>query len=131
MHLFACFNTNIVYSVHLFCIQCFFESICFRMFCLKHSITFENTYILSCWFHCVDIFYIKFRSCETWTVIAIDYWLKHCINLEPLSVELPRSCYNRKVLNNNIVSNLFPKITWDVPYSWWTFDNWSAFWNDL
>ena len=43
------------------------QSTCFRMFCSKHSITFD-TYLLSCWFHCVDIFYIKFRSCETFTV---------------------------------------------------------------
>ena len=45
------------------------QSICFWMFCSKHSITFENTYLLSCWFHCVDIFYIKFRFRETFTVI--------------------------------------------------------------
>ena len=45
------------------------QSICFRMFCFKHSITFENTYLLSYWFHCVDIFYIKFRFCETVTAI--------------------------------------------------------------
>ena len=37
------------------------QSICFRMFCSKHSITFENMYLVSCWFHCVDILYIKFR----------------------------------------------------------------------
>ena len=43
------------------------QSICFRMFCFKHSITFD-TYLLSRWFHCVDIFHIKFRSCETFTV---------------------------------------------------------------
>ena len=45
------------------------QSICFRMFCSIHSITFENTYLLSPWFHCVDIFYIKFWFCETFTVI--------------------------------------------------------------
>ena len=43
------------------------QSIYFRMFCSKHSITFD-TYLLSCRFHCVDIFYINFRSCETFTV---------------------------------------------------------------
>ena len=43
------------------------QSIYFRMFCSKYSITFD-TYLLSCRFHCVDIFYIKFRSCETFTV---------------------------------------------------------------
>ena len=37
------------------------QSIYFRMFCSKHSITFD-TYLLSCRFHCVDIFYINFRS---------------------------------------------------------------------
>ena len=37
------------------------------MFCFKHSITFD-TYLLSCRFQSVDIFYIKFRSCETFTV---------------------------------------------------------------
>ena len=45
-----------------------FQLIHFRMFCSKHSITFENMYPLSCWFHSVDIFYIKFRFCETYTV---------------------------------------------------------------
>ena len=43
------------------------QSIYFRMFSSKHSITFD-TYLLSCQFHCVDIFYINFRSCETFTV---------------------------------------------------------------
>ena len=42
-------------------------SICFRMFWCKHSITFD-TCLLSCRFHCVDIFYVKFRSCETFTI---------------------------------------------------------------
>ena len=42
-------------------------SIRFWMFCSKHSITFD-TYLLSCRFHCVDIFYISFRSCETFTI---------------------------------------------------------------
>ena len=43
------------------------QSIYFRMFCSKHSITFD-TYLLSCQFHYVDIFYINLRSCETFTV---------------------------------------------------------------
>ena len=43
------------------------QSICFRMFCSKHSITFE-IYLLCCRFHYVHIFYIKFRSCETFKV---------------------------------------------------------------
>ena len=43
------------------------QSICFRMFCSKHSITFD-TYLLSCRFYRVDIFYINFGSRETFTV---------------------------------------------------------------
>ena len=39
------------------------------VFCSKHLMTFKNTCLLSCWFHCVDRFYIKFRFCETFTVI--------------------------------------------------------------
>ena len=39
------------------------------MFCSKNSINFENMYLLSCWFHCADIFYVKFRFCETPAVI--------------------------------------------------------------
>ena len=66
------------------------KSICFRMFCSKHSITFENTYLLSCWFHCVDKFYMKFRFRETFTVISsVTYWLKDSLNLELLSFDLP------------------------------------------
>ena len=43
------------------------QSIYFGMFCSKHSITFD-TYLLGCRFHFADIFYINFRSCETFTV---------------------------------------------------------------
>ena len=43
------------------------QSIYFRMFCSKYSITFD-TYLLSCQFQFADIFYINFRSCETFTV---------------------------------------------------------------
>ena len=43
------------------------QSIYFRKFCSKHSIDFE-TYLLSCRSHCVDIFYMNFRSCKTFTV---------------------------------------------------------------
>ena len=45
-----------------------FRSTCFQMFCSKHSITFENTYLISCWFHCIEKLCIKFRFCETFTV---------------------------------------------------------------
>ena len=41
------------------------QSLYFQKLCTKHSITFENMWILSCWFHCVDVFYIKFRFGET------------------------------------------------------------------
>ena len=34
-----------------------FSLTCFGIFFSKHSITFENTYLLYCRFHCVDIFY--------------------------------------------------------------------------
>ena len=37
------------------------------MFCSKHSITFD-TYLLGCRFQYVDIFYINFRSCETFII---------------------------------------------------------------
>ena len=43
------------------------QSICFRLFCSKHSIAFD-TYLLICRFYCVDIFYINFRSWETFTI---------------------------------------------------------------
>ena len=35
------------------------------MFCSKHSITLENTYLISCWFHCIDELCIKFIFYET------------------------------------------------------------------
>ena len=44
------------------------QSICFRMFCSKHSITFENTYPLSWWFQFVDKLRVKSRLYETLTV---------------------------------------------------------------
>ena len=47
-----------------FLINGLLQSNCFQMFCSKHSITFENTHLLSCWFHYVDIFYISLRMDE-------------------------------------------------------------------
>ena len=44
------------------------QSIYIRMFCSKNSITFENMYILNYQFHCLDIFYIKFRFCKPFTI---------------------------------------------------------------
>ena len=59
-------------STQIFCILfiCFVYdgllwSIYFRMFCSKNLITFDNAYLISCWFHCVDI---KRRFYETLTV---------------------------------------------------------------
>ena len=45
------------------------QLICFQMLCSKHSISFEDTHLLSCLFHCVDIFYVKYSFCETFIVI--------------------------------------------------------------
>ena len=64
------FHISILIFCNLFICLVFntlLQSICFRMFCSKHSITFD-TYLLSCRFRCVDIFYINFRSCETFRI---------------------------------------------------------------
>ena len=62
-------------SIWIFCNQFIFlvfdgllQSIYFRMFCSKHLITLENTYLISCWFHWFDKHCIKFRFCDTFTV---------------------------------------------------------------
>ena len=55
--------------VILFVLDSPLQLISFRMFGFKHSITFENTHLLSCWFHCIYICSIKFRFCKTFTVI--------------------------------------------------------------
>ena len=47
------------------------QSIYFRRFCSKQLIIFVKTYLLSCRFHCIDIFYIKFRFCEA--VIVVNF----------------------------------------------------------
>ena len=65
------------------------QSIYFRTFSSKHSITFD-TYLLSCQFHCVDIFYINFRSCETFTVTNSGAIL--------LLIEIPSKFKNIKCL---------------------------------
>ena len=54
-------------SQHLFCT--WWSLTCFPVFYSKHLITFEKMNQLSCWFHCVDIFYIEFRLCETFKVM--------------------------------------------------------------
>ena len=66
------------------------QSLYFRMFCSKHSITFD-TYLLNCQFHYVDIFYINFISCETFTVTnsgAILLLIETPSNFKILSVDL-------------------------------------------
>ena len=71
-----CFLTALYFhiSIRIFCnlficlvFDGLLQSICLWMFCSKHPITFD-TYLLSCRFHCVDIFYISFRSCETFRI---------------------------------------------------------------
>ena len=64
-----------LYSIHWFCIWWFFViNLCWNVLYLtfdfsKPLIVFENKYPLSFRFHCVDIFYTKFRYCETLTAI--------------------------------------------------------------
>ena len=75
------------------------QSIGFRMFCSKHSITFD-TYLLSCRFHCVDIFYVNFRSCETFTITnsrAILLLIKTPSNYEMLIYPIPANVCFRLV----------------------------------
>ena len=70
LHLHISIRIFCMYSVNFcFVFHGLLQSNCFQMFCSKHSITFENTYLLSCWFHCVDIFYINLRFSETFTII--------------------------------------------------------------
>ena len=65
-----------IYSENLNDISFFFgsyplhylQSIGFQMFFSKHSITFENTYLLTCWFHSVVMFYIESKFCKTFTI---------------------------------------------------------------
>ena len=52
------------------------------MFCSKHSISFENTYLISCWFRCIEKLCIKLRFCETFTVtnFVTRIWLIETIS---------------------------------------------------
>ena len=72
----------------------------FRMFCSKHSITFENMYLLSCWFHCVDIFYIKFRFCETY--IATSSVTRNVL-IETLSNFRTTKCWFTRYLDIHVL----------------------------
>ena len=93
-----------------------FQLIHFRMFCSKHSITFENMYPLSCWFHSVDIFYIKFRFCETYTVSSsvtrnlLIKTLSNLSNSELISIDLPDTFFARKQLKISEIYMLFQPI---------------------
>ena len=64
--IFPHFNLNVCFQFICLVFDGLLQSICFRTFCSKHSITFENTYPISCWFHCVDELSIRFY--ETFTV---------------------------------------------------------------
>ena len=65
--LFAYFNSSILYSIRLFCNRCFFAIKLFPN-------AFENSYLQSCWFHCFNKFYIKFRVRETFMVVNSVTW---------------------------------------------------------
>ena len=67
--LFPYFNSIFCTLVICFVFDGLLYLVYFRTFCSQKSIPFEKTYLLSCWFHCVDIFYIKCRFCETLSVI--------------------------------------------------------------
>ena len=96
-------NTNLTWlyfylhiSIQIFCtlLICFaldglLQSNCFRMFYSKHSITFDNTYLLSFWFHSVDIPYIEFRFCETFTVMNS---VIRILLIGILNADLPYTC---------------------------------------
>ena len=65
-------------SIQIFCsLLCSFvlysmvfcNRLVFECFVPNIWLLFENMYLLSCWFHCVEIFYIKFRFCEAFTII--------------------------------------------------------------
>ena len=92
-----------MYSVNLFCTEWSFASICFRMFCSKHSSTLEHTYLLSSWFHCVDIFYIKFKFREIFTVMHSVTWILLIETLDKCIINY--KCWFN-VLKNNI-NNLY------------------------
>ena len=54
-----------IFSKFLIFCNGFLQSICFRMLCSKHSITFENTYLLRCSFHCVSILIYSSSNSQT------------------------------------------------------------------
>ena len=88
----------------------------------RYSIVFCNRFVYECfvinirlllntrcWFHCVDIFYIKFRFCETVTIIhsvtRILLIETQYINLELFLIDLPYT-YTRMFyvsINSNVL----------------------------
>ena len=97
---FPYFNSNVLYSIHFFCIPCFFcGQFVFECFVFiqvfdfsKHSMTLENMYRLSCCFPCVVIFVSNLASLKlSWSLIPwLEFYrLKYCITLELLNADLP------------------------------------------
>ena len=85
------------------------QSIYFRIFCSKHSITFD-TYLLSCRFYCVHIFYINFRSRETLTVTnsgAILLLIETLSNFRTIKVSVSQCkvsvIYPKVSVNSNVL----------------------------
>ena len=88
----------------------------------RYSIVFCNRFVYECfvinirlllntrcWFHCVDIFYIKFRFCETVTIIhsvtRVFLIETQYINLELFLIDLPYT-YTRMFyvsINSNVL----------------------------
>ena len=60
------FYFHILTQIFCFVYDGLLRLIYFRMFYSKNLTTFDNTYLISCWFHCVNV---KLTFCETLTVI--------------------------------------------------------------
>ena len=89
---FVICSSLVLYSM-VFCNHFFF-----LMFCIhpgvsfsQNSITFENMYLIICWFYYAHTFCVELRFCETFKVrnSITKILLKYCINLEQLNVDLP------------------------------------------
>ena len=69
------FNSNILYSFHLFCIWWFFVIYLFSNilnsfeYLIYANIPLPLKTRTNCWFHCVNIFCMKVRFCKTFTVM--------------------------------------------------------------
>ena len=72
----------------------------FESFVPNIRLLFKNTYLLSCGFHFIVFTYI------TLNLDSVKlHWLKHCINLELLSVDLPHTynCMFQVSVNSNVL----------------------------